>query len=85
MAAGGSGGWVGLGGYPLWRHCAHRYHTAARVRAVRFVICPSVWSKAALCRTKKCRDELGPPEWKGSCCVSRAYFVSRKVQAFSDS
>ena len=38
----------------LWRHCAARWHTAARGRAVRFVIRPSVCSKAAaLLQNKK--------------------------------
>jgi len=67
--AGGSGGWVGPWAL-LWRHCTARWHTAARVRAVRFVIRPAVCSKASLLQYKKVSGRAGSPEWKGSCYVS---------------
>jgi hypothetical protein len=46
---------------------------------------PFCLKQGCFVQNKKCRDGLGPPEWKGSCYVSKAYFVSRKLQAYSNS
>ena len=82
MAAGGSYGWVRPRGL---LHYQTAYCGESACSAVRDF--PFCLKRGCFVAEQKSvgRDGLGLPEWKGSCYVSIAYFVSRKVQAYSNS